>query len=442
MASSVARTLRSLAITTFALPILGIWWRPVVDARQFAWNVLLTYAVLLVNVLLLARGSARIWVFRCFAIQVAILLAWFVLEAGAAMGIVDYRLTFGTLGDEPWRNPLNRLDPELLHLHAPRQRLVGVQKGGDIAYHFRVPHPGNYPYDVQYDHNGFRNDADLANAEIVILGDSMIEATSVPREETFAALLAEKQQCTVANLGQLWYGPIQEWIVLKRFGIPLKPRVCLWAFFAGNDLSDLRRYQSAIQDWPMNSASFHSFPARSFAKNGLQAAFQRWGYPRRPDALSRAADFRAPDGTVTRLYMYYPEPPMTPENLHSLGIVDGIFREAWELLQDHGVSLVVMYIPTKFRVYHDLCTFPKGSECASWQLSDLPERLKEMLASLSPDIHFLDLTDALKDRARSGAIVYWPDDTHWTPAGNRAAADAIQPFLEERHLLARSQGTP
>ncbi|MFO0947156.1 MAG: hypothetical protein U1D30_14630 [Planctomycetota bacterium] len=436
MATGFSQILRCLAFATLALPIIAIWSRGAEDPKGFAIQLGLTYAVLLINVLLLARGPNRKWLFRLLSLQFALLAAWLLLESGAALGIVDYRLVFGTLGDEPWRNPLNRLDPELLHVHKPHQHLVGIQQGGDIAYHFHVPERASYPYDVRYDCNGFRNETDLKKADIILVGDSLIEATSVSQSETLAALLEKDQNAVVANLGQLWYSPIQELIVLKRYGLPLKPRLCIWAFFSGNDLSDIRRYQTAMQDWPGTSASFHSLPARSFSKNALLAAFHRWGKPARlPDGLQRAADFHAPDGKSTRIYLYYPDPPMDDENLRSLAVAEKVFLDAWNLLKTEGISLLVVYIPTKFRVYHELCTFPVGSECFSWRESDLPVRLRKMLTSISPEICFLDLTDPMRESARRGALLYWPDDTHWTPAGNRAAATAIHSFLQTNPSL-------
>jgi hypothetical protein len=83
-------------------------------------------------------------------------------------------------------------------------------------------------------------------------------------------------------------------------------------------------------------------------------------------------------------------------------------------------------------VYGDLVELPPDSELAGWPRSDLPARLREQLAHLSPAIGFVDLTAALKARAAAGELVYLPDDTHWTPAGHAAVARALAEHLEQR----------
>jgi lysophospholipase L1-like esterase len=44
---------------------------------------------------------------------------------------------------------------------------------------------------------------------------------------------------------------------------------------------------------------------------------------------------------------------------------------------------------------------------------------------LKPDL----VTAARTAYAQTGALVWWPDDTHWNEAGHRAAADAVYEHL-------------
>ena len=89
---------------------------------------------------------------------------------------------------------------------------------------------------VRYDRNGFRNSVDLQQADIVVIGDSYIEGYMTPESKLATTLLGQLQGKTVANLGHSGYGPQQELVVLKRYGLPLHPHTVIWAFFEGNDL--------------------------------------------------------------------------------------------------------------------------------------------------------------------------------------------------------------
>jgi len=100
-----------------------------------------------------------------------------------------------------------------------------------------------FRWDVRYDHNGFRNQTDLKSADIVVIGDSFVEGLTVSDAQLVTSLLAHLQGKVVANLGQSTYGPQQELIVLKRYGLPLRPRTVVWMFFEGNDLADVITYR-------------------------------------------------------------------------------------------------------------------------------------------------------------------------------------------------------
>ncbi|MFW6198639.1 MAG: hypothetical protein ACOC5E_02325, partial [Acidobacteriota bacterium] len=141
------------------------------------------------------------------AFLLAILVCLAVSEGLAVAGLVDFRLVFGTLGDEPWRNPLNRLDDELLHLHRPNQHLEGSYVGGEITRSHDIPRTIRYEYDIRYDARGFRNDRTRESAHTVVIGDSFIESMVVPQERTLTAELERLRGLPVVNLGQLWYGP-------------------------------------------------------------------------------------------------------------------------------------------------------------------------------------------------------------------------------------------
>jgi len=73
-------------------------------------------------------------------------------------------------------------------------------------------------------------------------------------------------------------------------------------------------------------------------------------------------------------------------------------------------------------------------------LDDLPDRLRQMIYEISPDIGYLDLTPALKTAARKGSLVFLPYDTHWSVEGHRVVGDALARALTERmNMTAETQ---
>ena len=91
---------------------------------------------------------------------------------------------------------------------------------------------------------------------------------------------------------------------------------------------------------------------------------------------------------------------------------------------------MVVLVPKKYRVYHDLSNVRLSTdELRSWTVNDLPRLLRRLLAELSPDIEYVDLTPALKAASRNGIATYLSDDTHWTVEGHRVAAEAIHRAL-------------
>src|SRR5262249_31930575 len=106
-----------------------------------------------------------------------------------------------------------------------------------------------------------------------------------------------------------------------------------------------------------------------------------------------------------------------------------VFREADELCRTNGARFLVVFAPTTFRVYKNFVQFDPRGKPLYWVINDLPMRLEAIVREESSDGFFLDLTPALTDEASRGSLVYFADDTHWSPAGHRVAATTIADAL-------------
>ncbi len=90
---------------------------------------------------------------------------------------------------------------------------------------------------------------------------------------------------------------------------------------------------------------------------------------------------------------------------------------------------MVAFIPAKFRVYREFCRFAPDSPCLTWQLDGLAQALEATVSQVSPEIGYLDLTTKFRAETAKGSLLYLADDTHWSPEGHLAAANAIADYL-------------
>lgn len=376
-----------------------------------------------------SRRAARI-----LAAASAIVAASGLFELPALLGLVDYRNVFRTPGPA-WLRPGNVPDPELLYARRGhrtlRLRVHGNEADPDAPGRRRV-----YEVALRYDRDGFRNPDDLAEADLVVVGDSFIEGVHVPDRDLVTTRLAEALRRPVANLGRSGYGPQQEGHVLRRFGLPLRPRACVWAFYEGNDLGEADLYEAHRQ---ILKRALRGGPAvafdRSFLKNAALYLARSWPIGPRPGPTTTPllGRFRVRSGATVTLSFASPDQvlqgPDGTSRADSLGFdrARAALDEASRLCASRGIALTVVFIPSKYRVYRDYCTFDRGPPA----VDDLPGALADAVAALGPEIRFLDLTPTFRAEAARGALLYLPDDTHWSAEGHRLAASAIADPIQQ-----------
>jgi hypothetical protein len=368
------------------------------------------------------------------------------LELPALIGIVDYRrivsVPQSTLFTriKAWQNPGNRLDRELLHVHLPGQQIKG-ETVGDLVHWLKISTERRYPVNIKYDSLGFRNDHEIERASVVVLGDSFAEAGLVGMADLASTRLARRLDLEVANLGQSGYGPQQELIVLQRYGLKLRPRIVLWLFFEGNDLLDIRRYDRMKTGWDAQLRGLHGVRQRTLSRSVLQlivALTEPAALEDDMEARRRSCMVRDPrtDESV-RLYFAFGGQPLSEEDRMSLQKATEVLLEADRLCHDTGARLVLIYVPTKFRVYDELCEYPEESDMRAWRVSDLPQQMASWAAEHG--IPYVDLTKSLKESAALGEMVFFQDDGHWNAKGNEIAADVIGDFLQSEDLLGEAR---
>jgi hypothetical protein len=331
-----------------------------------------------------------------------------------------------------------RLRPQLLPESAQIKRLYQLQTKvksiGDpylgFVYppHYRTEISSlDFEFLIESDEHGFRNSSPWPDqADIVIVGDSMVYGWGVAKEHSWVSLLADRlPQSRIVNLGLPGAGPQQYFRYFERFGVGLRPKVLLFGIFAGNDLA--------------GAAAFDRWVAA-----GSPGNFDTWrffqGRPPKKDLLHDSLVLlllREAIGSFRQSYAS--ETIMTPEG-RKLQLVPSVYRmtlrqnhpsnpafrhliqstvAARDLARDNGIEFVAVLFPTKEEIYLPL----RGV-----QFPSLVEPMKTPLEA--EGITCIDLTDRFRERAAMGKKVFFRIDGHPNILGNRIVARAVTGHLQ------------
>jgi hypothetical protein len=296
-----------------------------------------------------------------------------------------------------------------------------------------------------YDARGFPVGSSARPYEVVAIGDSYVEVGETD-SDTLSELLAGASGRSVLNLGRGFYGPHQYLEVLKRYALPEAPRLALLCFFSGNDVADVSEYERWLRDG--HYYFFEDFSGRPFVQRFWIALSDlttliRTRLSGRLEASSRPRGAIHPDLAVLRLgtrsvtvRMDYWDPPVPAQEM--------LARKPWQTLRlllaelqrlcaAHGVTPVVVFLPTKAEIYAPFI----AAESGEWVVNRLPAQLRfrgsaaQALGHIAGelDLRLIDLTPPFEGLAAQGRLLYHPFDTHWNREGRQAAAEFIAETL-------------
>jgi SGNH hydrolase-like domain, acetyltransferase AlgX len=378
------------------------------------------------------QGSGRATAVRAIATTLVGLETLVLLELPALAHRVDYSEVLSeALGE--WKGPATDFvtDPELVY-HRPAHEVWKGQPRSDMARVWNLPIHAPRPQVFTTDSRGFRNRRELARADLALVGDSFVEGAYVSDDETAAVALEREIPAVVANLGQSGYGTLQELKVIESVAVDLQPRAVAWFFFEGNDLYDDAAYEDALSYYHAHGTlatesswtpDLHRFAAASFSLNAFHL-FRRLADPLFPNEVPSTGFFRSADGEARALYFYGDAAVRWDAyEQERFEKTKAAFRRGRDEIRARGARLLVVFIPTKFRVYGDYCRFPPGSPCLSWR----PWRLRADVAAFcrNEGIDLLDLTEPMRAAAAAGRLLYAAEDSHWSPDGHRFVADLL-----------------
>lgn len=397
-------------------------------AAGLAWSYIGAWSIAAV-----CSRSRRVVLFRAAVVTVSIGLSLMALEVSAAAGPIDYSRIRAALFGE-WNGPaVDFLDDHEISFRRPPHAHWSGRPRSAMAQYFNLPVRSSYQQTFSTDSRGFRNPTELNRSDIALIGDSYIEGAYVSDEETVAVRLHELTGLTVVNLGVSGYGSLQELKVIEKYALPLGPRMVAWFFFEGNDLDDDQVFENAMAyergvpapNTPQPaSLRWRNFVNRSFTANAFLQLREMadWLVPNNTSSFGW---FRERGGAVHRFYFYdfYATRGFGAYERERFETTKATFRRGNEICREQGVRLVVFYVPMKFKVYGDFCTFPAGSPCVGWHPWNLEARFAEFCRAAG--IEFVSLTEPMHRAAAAGEVLYAPEDSHWNAAGHTFVARQV-----------------
>src|SRR5262249_43591060 len=98
------------------------------------------------------------------------------------------------------------------------------------------------------DRHGFNNPDEIWQSEhvdVAVLGDSFAHGYCVPNDRTFAGLIRHQYPSTM-NLAIAGNGPLFMLAAAKEYLPHFEPKIVLWFYFEGNDLSNLAAEKNSL----------------------------------------------------------------------------------------------------------------------------------------------------------------------------------------------------
>src|SRR5574341_2155158 len=372
-----------------------------------------------------ARMTRRPGIVPALGLAAASIVLVLLLIEGALRAMPQYlpggtRLALDVMRATIALDSAQQADPELGLKVKPNSDVL-VDSHPDYRYHVKTY--------LNFPDRGFRGNVIARPLVGVAVGDSFTFGTGVEAEEAWPEQLSRLAEGNFANLGVFGYGPPQYTTILKKYALPLRPKIVLYALFLHNDLADAVHFV----EWRQQGGSYKErFISRSRFLARHSRLYQLLLFPKNKPGLRVAA------ADQKKLIIQLEEDRPIEQVKVALEAVKQAVLSARELTLEEGETLVLLLLPSKAQTYRHLLMTPKEPQ----EVYGLDEANRRVLMLCEKyQIRCLDLTPRFMERALTGEPLYFRIDGHWNAAGHRLAARTIYDYLINNQLLERGKQT-
>lgn len=374
----------------------------------------------------------------------------------AVVAIVLAEATFRVLGYD-FQETERRLSETPIYYQMPREpsgaiyfrragpavwrgKVISTQLANWNAIDAETAYEGEEPIEVHYDENGFRNPDDLADWEVVVVGDSFVELGYLGYDQLFTTLLANFLGVRVKNLGVSYTGAFSHIHYLKTYGVSPSTRQAALVFFEGNDLVDLMREKSQFDNYRRTGRREYRRVEERKQTSILEAVVERLSGPDSDRRVRNALFVRGSD-TIPITVSYSP-PGSRELERETVETIEEAIRGWAVAARCHGLVPWLVFMPAKRRVLHGNVRFLDNAraDLVEWRPTDLPNFIASI--ALRNGVTFIDVTDALVEGVRHGPLPYnGLFDTHLSAKGSRIVAETIAAAMRDA-VEAPADGDP
>jgi hypothetical protein len=422
----------SLASVLLAAAFVYVWILPLFSPRGvFLWGhyrlkdiyigIPIAMAAVCVLVVLVVPARYKRWLsLRVTTLAIALLVGLAICDAFYAFGIMGVGKPNYWLDQAHISRRYSAADSELGFVRKPFVSWRGYVPDINSIVEYRT------------DKNGFRNSTDLQRADIVFIGDSYTESATTLDEDLFVRRVAQSTGLSFINLARGAYGPQQELIVLKRYGLSYEPRFVVWQLFEGNDLTDAEAFAAWKKGAPQSDTSLKD---RYFDNSLLQHVLTNTRYRER---VGPSVSLRYHDGTLRSANLLYPYKPDQPSAMR-LGMNETLsaIEAGHQLCQSRGIQLLVLFIPTMARAMEPYIAFNRSEDRPDYLPGRIPgdKDFSETVEQFCGQIGcgFVDTFDVISETSFSdNRGLYIPNDEHLDTRGHEIVSKVITDWIRSR----------
>ncbi|MDX2078313.1 MAG: SGNH/GDSL hydrolase family protein [bacterium] len=307
---------------------------------------------------------------------------------------------------------------------------------------------------------GFRNRPLDYDPQIAIVGDSFTFCFT-EYEDCWVQQLENIAGVGVVNFGQGATGGVSHYNMLKNQAVQIEPPIVLWQFF-GNDFDEdyqLRvlegripridylspreittqeadiRAQADVPAWVTwlreNSLAFALIELAFFNEAPYVNSFERAFF-------AESNTIRIRDGILGfgQIYEQVALDMTDPRKIAGYPETKQAYQDGKALVEGWGGELVIILIPVRELAYESLVAPILGEETMAI-FHDNHQTMLDLCEELA--LTCFDALPIFKDHAEQGELLYYTEDMHLNPYGNKVLAEAVFAYLEDNELLQKSQ---
>lgn len=280
-----------------------------------------------------------------------------------------------------------------------------------------------YRWNHRTDALGFRNPVDRSSADVVLLGDSMIYGHGVEETSTVRHYLEAILARPVANLAMQGSSIHQEYQVLKRFGLALKPSY-VFLFFFLNDIKDLTVFLTEAE---MNR--FLNLPLHDHSTPYVDIS----SVPRRTGLVAISAYIG--DLYVAKAYKFLKR-QLRRHRTKSAGAADNSWEALPQFQRDPRMTLGMRFHLRALRKIQDLAGRNHFRFANIFIFTGVfeEERVYEPILKAFCEEHgitFYSLRDEFEVAIRRGEELFLKYEGHLSDAGARRVARLVASYIEK-----------